>query len=102
MRRVLPNGSKSFRRNRRSVNLYIVGSVKRMATNERINDRQKPRVAIVGAGFAGLTAARRTARLPVQVSVIDRRNHHTFQPLLYQVATAGLSPGEIAAPIRWI
>ena len=59
-------------------------------------------MVIVGAGFAGLTAARRTARLPVQVTVIDRKNHHTFQPLLYQVATAGLSPGEIAAPIRWI
>jgi NADH dehydrogenase len=62
----------------------------------------KPRVVIVGAGFGGLTAARRIARLPVQVTVVDRRNHHTFQPLLYQVATAGLSPGEIAAPIRWI
>jgi NADH:ubiquinone reductase (H+-translocating) len=61
-----------------------------------------PKVVIVGAGFAGLTAAQRIARLPVQVTVIDRRNHHTFQPLLYQVATAGLSPGEIAAPIRWI
>lgn len=61
-----------------------------------------PRVVIVGAGFAGLTAARRVARLPVQVTVVDRKNHHTFQPLLYQVATAGLSPGEIAAPIRWI
>jgi NADH dehydrogenase len=59
-------------------------------------------VVIVGAGFAGLTAARRIARLPVEVTVIDRKNHHTFQPLLYQVATAGLSPGEIAAPIRWI
>ncbi len=59
-------------------------------------------MVIVGAGFAGLTAARRIARLPVQVTVIDRKNHHTFQPLLYQVATAGLSPGEIAAPIRWI
>ncbi|HEX8812155.1 MAG TPA: NAD(P)/FAD-dependent oxidoreductase, partial [Terracidiphilus sp.] len=62
----------------------------------------KPRVVIVGAGFGGLNAAQRIARLPVQVTVIDRRNHHTFQPLLYQVATAGLSPGEIAAPIRWI
>jgi NADH dehydrogenase len=62
----------------------------------------KPRVVIVGAGFGGLTAAQRVARLPVQVTVIDRKNHHTFQPLLYQVATAGLSPGEIAAPIRWI
>lgn len=66
-----------------------------------LNNR-KPRVVIVGAGFAGLTAARRIARFPVHVTVVDRRNHHTFQPLLYQVATAGLSPGEIAAPIRWI
>jgi NADH:ubiquinone reductase (H+-translocating) len=64
--------------------------------------KPKPRVVIVGAGFGGLTAARRIARLPVQLTVIDRKNHHTFQPLLYQVATAGLSPGEIAAPIRWI
>ena len=61
-----------------------------------------PRVVVVGAGFGGLTAARTLARYPVQVTVIDRKNHHTFQPLLYQVATAGLSPGEIAAPIRWI
>ncbi len=62
----------------------------------------KLRVVVVGGGFGGLTAARRIARLPVQVTLIDRKNHHTFQPLLYQVATAGLSPGEIAAPIRWI
>jgi NADH dehydrogenase len=67
-----------------------------------MNTKSKPRVVIVGAGFAGLTAARRIARLPIQVTLIDRKNHHTFQPLLYQVATAGLSPGEIAAPIRWI
>ena len=65
-------------------------------------NKPRPRVVIVGAGFAGLTAARRIARFPVQVTVVDRKNHHTFQPLLYQVATAGLSPGEIAAPIRWI
>jgi NADH:ubiquinone reductase (H+-translocating) len=64
--------------------------------------QSRKRVVIVGAGFGGLTAARHIARLPVQVTVIDRKNHHTFQPLLYQVATAGLSPGEIAAPIRWI
>jgi len=64
-------------------------------------NKAQPRVVIVGAGFGGLTAARRIARLPVQVTVVDRKNHHTFQPLLYQVATAGLSPGEIAAPIRW-
>src|SRR5881227_2351421 len=61
-----------------------------------------PRIAIVGAGFAGLNAAQAMARAPVRITVIDRKNHHTFQPLLYQVATAGLSPGEIAAPIREI
>jgi len=57
---------------------------------------------VVGAGFGGLEAARALAKLPVQVTLIDRKNHHTFQPLLYQVATAGISPAEIAAPIRWI
>src|SRR5947199_7898494 len=60
------------------------------------------RVVIVGGGFGGLTAAQSLASAPVQITVIDRKNHHTFQPLLYQVATAGLSPGEIAAPIRSI
>jgi NADH dehydrogenase len=60
------------------------------------------RVVIVGAGFGGLVAARTLARYPVQITLVDRKNFHTFQPLLYQVATAGLSPGEIAAPIRWI
>ena len=59
-----------------------------------------PRIVIVGAGFGGLNAAQALGGVPVQVTVIDRKNHHTFQPLLYQVATAGLSPGEIAAPIR--
>lgn len=61
-----------------------------------------PRVVIVGAGFGGLNAARKLARAPVHITIVDRRNYHTFQPLLYQVATAGLSPGEIAAPIRSI
>src|ERR1700681_4193622 len=65
-------------------------------------DSNKPRVVVVGAGFAGLNAARKVARYPVHVTLIDRKNHHTFQPLLYQVATAGISPAEIAAPIRWI
>jgi NADH dehydrogenase len=59
-----------------------------------------PRVVIVGAGFGGLNAAQALARAPVRITVIDQKNFHTFQPLLYQVATAGLSPGEIAAPIR--
>jgi NADH dehydrogenase len=61
-----------------------------------------PRVVIVGSGFGGLNAAIKLAGAPVQVTVIDKSNHHTFQPLLYQVATAGLSPGEIASPIRSI
>ena len=63
---------------------------------------QKQRVVIIGAGFGGLEAARLLAKLPVQITLIDRKNHHTFQPLLYQVATAGISPAEIAAPVRWI
>jgi NADH dehydrogenase len=61
-----------------------------------------PRVVIVGAGFGGLAAARRLAGKAVDVTLIDRRNHHLFQPLLYQVATAALSPADIAAPIRSI
>ena len=61
-----------------------------------------PRVVIVGGGFGGLYAARALGRAPVEVTVVDRRNHHVFQPLLYQVAMAALSPGDIASPIRWI
>src|SRR5271167_4942139 len=60
------------------------------------------RVVVVGGGFGGLEAAKSLARLPVEITLLDRKNHHTFQPLLYQVATAGLSPAEIAAPIREI
>jgi len=63
---------------------------------------RRPRVVIVGGGFAGLHAAKGLARLPVDVTVVDRRNHHTFQPLLYQVALAVLSPADIAQPIRSI
>lgn len=61
-----------------------------------------PRVVIIGAGFGGLAAAKTLAHAPVHVTLIDRRNHHLFQPLLYQVATAGLSPNQIATPIRAI
>jgi NADH dehydrogenase len=66
------------------------------------SEHQPTRVVIVGAGFAGMNAARALAKAPVQITLLDRKNHHTFQPLLYQVATAGLSPGEIASPIRSI
>ena len=59
-------------------------------------------VMILGGGFGGLSAARELANDPVSVTLIDRHNYHLFQPLLYQVATAGLSPGDIASPIRWI
>ncbi|HEX6015758.1 MAG TPA: FAD-dependent oxidoreductase, partial [Geminicoccaceae bacterium] len=61
-----------------------------------------PRVVIVGAGFGGLAAAKALARTPADVVLIDRRNYHLFQPLLYQVATAALSPADIAWPIRSI
>src|SRR5215471_13499338 len=61
-----------------------------------------PRVVIVGAGFGGLQAAKALRKAPVHLTVIDRQNHHVFQPLLYWVATAGLSPADIAAPIRGI
>ncbi len=61
-----------------------------------------PHVVVVGAGFGGLEAARGLAGAPVRVTVVDRRNHYLFQPLLYQVATAALSPADIAYPIRSI
>jgi NADH dehydrogenase len=61
-----------------------------------------PHVVIAGGGFGGLYAARALRHAPVRVTLLDRKNHHTFQPLLYQVATAALSPGDIASPIRWI
>ena len=64
--------------------------------------RNRPHVVIVGAGFGGLAAAKRLAGRDVDVTLVDRRNHHVFQPLLYQVATAALSPADIAGPIRAI
>ena len=61
-----------------------------------------PKVVIVGGGFGGLHAAKTLSNEAVDVTLIDRKNHHTFQPLLYQVALAVLSPGEIASPLRHI
>ena len=72
------------------------------AMGEQVQVGHRPRVLILGAGFAGLHAAKALAKLPVDITVIDRRNHHTFQPLLYQVALAVLSPADIATPIRGI
>ena len=63
---------------------------------------EQPHTVILGGGFGGLSAARALVDAPVRVTVVDRQNHHLFQPLLYQVATAALSPGDIASPIRWV
>jgi NADH dehydrogenase len=68
--------------------------------NRPASDSTVPHVVIVGGGFGGLLAARGLRNAPVRVTIIDRNNYHLFQPLLYQVATAGLSPADIAAPIR--
>src|SRR6185503_14643618 len=67
-----------------------------------IGSPRKPHVVIIGAGFGGLEAAKKLCDQAVRVSIIDRTNYHLFQPLLYQVATAALSPADIAAPIRGI
>src|SRR5713101_8061963 len=66
------------------------------------SDARGNRVVILGGGFGGLSAARALKSAPVDVTLIDRRNYHLFQPLLYQVATGSLSPGDIAAPIRGV
>lgn len=65
-----------------------------------LEDQGRPRVVVIGAGFAGLNAAKELRRAPVEVTLIDRRNFHLFQPLLYQVASAALNPSDIAYPIR--
>lgn len=67
-----------------------------------MNDTPMPHLIVIGGGFAGLWATRALARTPLRITLIDRRNHHLFQPLLYQVATAGLSAPDIAAPLRQI
>ena len=71
-------------------------------TEAQARSAKPHRVVIVGAGFGGMEAAHRLAGAPVSITLVDRRNHHLFQPLLYQVATASLSPGDVASPIRWI
>ena len=73
-----------------------------MTEQARRAANRRPHVVIVGAGFGGLAAAKALAKAPVDITVIDKRNHHLFQPLLYQVATAGLSPADIAESIRSI
>jgi NADH dehydrogenase len=65
-------------------------------------NNSNPHVVVIGAGFGGLYAVKNLARAPVRITIIDRSNHHLFQPLLYQVATAAISPGDIAQPIRKI
>src|SRR5688572_21844073 len=67
-----------------------------------VSDARRPKVVIIGGGFAGLEAAKALARAPVDAVLVDRQNHHCFQPLLYQVATAALSPADVAWPIRSI
>ena len=74
----------------------------RVTENAAVREGMRPRVLIIGGGFGGLHAALGLAKLPVDVTLVDRRNHHTFQPLLYQVALAVLSPANIAQPIRTI
>jgi NADH dehydrogenase len=81
------------------------GIVERVAATEVGNvaiSRRRPRVVIAGAGFGGMSAAMRLGRVAADVTVIDRRNYHLFQPLLYQVATAALPPADIATPIRGV
>ena len=73
-----------------------------VASNPPAIKGRRPRVVVVGGGFAGLSAGMALADMAVDVTLVDRRNHHTFQPLLYQVALAVLSPADIAQPIRTI
>ena len=61
-----------------------------------------PHLVIIGGGFGGLTLAKSLKNTPIRLTLVDRKNHHLFQPLLYQVASAVLSPGDIAVPIRWV
>src|SRR5262249_56872561 len=90
------------RRKRRPPPMEAGPAAARRSRESQRAPRERPRVVIVGAGFGGLAAAKALAGTPVDVIVIDRHNYHLFQPLLYQVATAGLSPTDVASPIRAI
>lgn len=81
-----------------SVDSWLAGRLRRMAPAANLS--ALPHVVVVGGGFGGIAAVRGLHNAPCRVTLIDQRNHHLFQPLLYQVATAGLSPGDIAVPIR--
>jgi NADH dehydrogenase len=83
-------------------NLRPLAASRHLLKGKIMANAEKTRVVVIGSGFAGLLAVRNLDRDDIQITLIDRKNHHTFQPLLYQVATAGISPGEIAAPIRWV
>lgn len=77
-------------------------STGKVFSNRAILEKRKPRVVVLGGGFAGMNAAKALSKMPVDVTLIDKSNHHTFQPLLYQVALAMLSPSDIASPIRTV
>lgn len=77
-------------------------STGKVFSNPAVEQKRRPRVVILGGGFAGIRAAKELSRVPVDVTLVDRSNHHTFQPLLYQVALAALAPSDIAAPTRTV
>src|SRR5215468_7062759 len=78
----------------------VLSNLHPRAGSPHLTTMSRPHVVVIGGGFGGLAAAQGLKRAPVNVTLIDRRNHHLFQPLLYQVATAALNPGDIAYPIR--
>jgi NADH:ubiquinone reductase (H+-translocating) len=90
------------RQRRRDMTTNTFSNMDGKSTANKPSSTTQPRVVIIGAGFGGMQVAHALCNAPVQVTVIDRNNHHLFQPLLYQVATAGLSPADISAPIRHI
>src|ERR1700689_3188008 len=95
-----PNlSARTPQRNASPVFCYTIVSTRETGMRSTL---QRPQVVIVGGGFAGLQACRTLAKVEVDVTLVDARNHHCFQPLLYQVATAALSPADVAWPIRAI